>query len=140
MLYTLCCCLLYVCDLGVQGVRVSDIVVCGRCPAGLFSGKAEATLAQHILVYNFFELGRGESRPIRIGHKNLGISGLPQQEIAQAHVSAGAYDDVRVGILGRGQIRPNGFLVDRRRIQRPGSGIYRYTSCCPGYFPNAMSS
>ena len=50
MLYTLCCCLLYVCDLGVQGVRVGDIVVCGRCPAGLFSGKAEATLAQETRI------------------------------------------------------------------------------------------
>ena len=69
----------------------------------LIAGKAEAALAGGVLPDVGVELFGGVSGPVCGGYNQFGICGLIEEEVAQAHVAAGAYHEVGVGHSGGGE-------------------------------------
>src|SRR3989338_2715427 len=70
---------------------------------GSFSGRCggrqppEAALAPVELLERRPELGHGKIRPQGRGEVKLGVGALPEQEVAQAQLAAGAEEEVDVG-------------------------------------------
>src|SRR5262245_2798505 len=60
-----------------------------RCPA-------EAPLTPLILRQGLDELSLAEVGPQGVGHVDLGIGELPEQEVRDAHLAAGADEQVRI--------------------------------------------
>ena len=72
----------------------------------------EAALTAGELEQRGVERVRAEVRPQRVAEVELGVGGLPDQEVGQALLAAGPDDEVRVGQAGRVQGRADRALVD----------------------------
>ncbi len=66
---------------------------------------------------------RGKVRPGDLGEDQLRIGALEEQVVAQAHLPAGAHDEVGIRLTGGEQVLGNGILADRLRGQTTGGGI-----------------
>jgi hypothetical protein len=63
----------------------------------LFACQAIAALAALVFIYSLAKLFLVEIRPKHLGKVELGICKLPQQEVAQTLLLAGAYEQIGVG-------------------------------------------
>src|SRR5215203_3954211 len=61
---------------------------------------AVAAIALLIREDGFEQVPLAEVRPERLRDPDLGIGNLPQEEIADAHFSAGADEQIRIGLAG----------------------------------------
>src|SRR5215470_12940787 len=68
------------------------------------SGSAIAPLAAVKLAERALQIRLGEIRPKRVDEDELGIGGLPEEEIAEPLLAAGADDEIRVGHISRQQV------------------------------------
>jgi hypothetical protein len=70
----------------------------------------------------------GEVRPQDVGGPHLRVRDLPQQEVRDAQLAAGADEQVRIGMLGRVEPRRDGRLVDpiggHTLIDEPLHGVH----------------
>src|SRR5579885_621501 len=89
-----------------------------------------AALAAAVVGDRLFEVAAPEIRPQRLGEDELGIGALPQQEIADALLAAGADQQVRVGQIGGEQVAGDRRLVDLLRGDLPGRRGLRVLSRC----------
>src|SRR5437764_7860472 len=100
-----------------------------RSAKGLGSARANrgtvAALASAIIGDRLFQIGAPEIRPQRLGKDELGIGALPQQEVADALLAAGADQEIRVREIHGQQMRGDQLLVDSVEGQRPGSRFGR---------------
>src|SRR5512134_174367 len=78
----------------------------------LLAGAAEAPLAPAVRGERFFERRGIEVGPQRLGEVELGVGELPQQEVADALLAAGADEEVRLGRVAHGEIRSEHFFPD----------------------------
>src|SRR6185437_4162317 len=76
------------------------------------NGSAVATFAAVIVAQRLLEIGLAEVGPQRLREDELGIGGLPQQEIADALLAAGADDEVGIGHVGGQQVAGEQALID----------------------------
>src|SRR5262249_30296834 len=81
------------------------------------SGRAITPLAAMKLAEGPLEVRLGEVRPERVDEHELGIGGLPQQEIAQPLLPAGPDDQVGIGHVRREQVALEERLVDPSGIE-----------------------
>src|SRR3990167_6358127 len=77
--------------------RHSGVCLCGRLGQDLFRSLAEAAFTPMKSRKGFVQGRVVEIRPELVAEVQLGIRGLPEQEIAQAHLTAGADQQVRIG-------------------------------------------
>src|SRR5262245_38040529 len=61
---------------------------------------AVSAVALLIIHDGFEQIPRAKIRPERVSHPDLRIRNLPQQKIADAHLPAGADEQVRIGLAG----------------------------------------
>src|SRR5262245_21981140 len=61
---------------------------------------AVASIALLIRDHRLEQIAPAEIGPQRVGHPDLGVGDLPQQEIADAHFAAGADEQIRIGLVG----------------------------------------
>src|SRR5712672_3441585 len=80
-----------------------------------------AALAATVIGNRLLEIGAPETRPQRLSEDEFGISALPQQEIADALLAAGADQEVGIGQIGGEQMRRDLLLVDC--IERQSAGF-----------------
>src|ERR1700748_3580592 len=76
-----------------------------RSRSGVRRQTAKASLAAAIFLDGALECGAVEIRPVDRHEHELAIGGLPQQEVRQALLTAGADDHVWIGNVGRVQMR-----------------------------------
>src|SRR5262245_47010167 len=69
-----------------------------------FRHAAESPLSRGVPVQGAFEFFLVEIRPQRVAEVQLGISQLPQQEVADAALATGADQQIRVRKPGGGQL------------------------------------
>src|SRR5512145_3057187 len=72
-------------------------------------------------------LALAELRPHALADVDLGVGELPQEEVADAHLAAGADEQVRVGDAGGAQVLRDGAGGDAPRVElaaldAPGDG------------------
>src|SRR6185369_1154894 len=79
---------------------------------GLFPGTAESPLAALKMRDGVQELALPEIRPERVGHVDLGVSDLPQQEIADAHLPARPDEQIGIGDPRRSEMGRDELLID----------------------------
>src|SRR5260221_1616 len=84
------------------------------------NGGAVATFAAVIVAQRFLEIGLAEIGPQRRGEDELGIRRLPQQEIADALLAAGADDEIGIRHVRSEQVTREQALVDRFGREPPG--------------------
>src|SRR5208337_1126135 len=89
-----------------QGVSV---VVADQSP--------EAALALLERFYGLQQLGAAKVGPEGLGDVDLGVGDLPQQEIAQPHLAAGANDQVELGQAVRIEMVCDALLVHLQMFQ-----------------------
>src|SRR4051812_8851893 len=83
----------------------------------LLAGAAEAPLAAAIGFERFIERSAVEVRPKRVGEVKLRVGELPQQEIADALLAAGADKEIGLRCVAHGEIRMKLFF---RHFFTPG--------------------
>ena len=83
-----------------------------RCASSALGLAAEATGATGVLGERRVEVGRVEVGPEAVAEVELGVGGLPQQEVADALVAAGPDEQVDVRQVRGVQPRGDGRLVD----------------------------
>src|SRR5512139_2028854 len=71
-----------------------------RCRLHLFAGATEAALAGAVGGNRRIQCSRVEFGPQRVGEIQFGVGELPQQEIADALLAAGADEQVGFGHVG----------------------------------------
>src|SRR5689334_19684395 len=76
---------------------------------------AEAALARGELRQRAVDLLAAEVRPVGGCGVELGVGGLPEQEVGEAHLAARADHEVRVGRAGGVKVGAEAFLVDLLR-------------------------
>src|SRR5690348_6235768 len=76
------------------------------------NGGAVAAIAAVEVAHGLFEIALGEIGPQRRREHQLGVSGLPEQEIADALLAAGADEQVGIGNAGGQQPRRERILID----------------------------
>src|SRR6185369_13117670 len=84
---------------------------------------AEPPLASIVLADRSGKMGLGKIGPERVDENELGVGRLPDQEVAQALLTAGADQQVRVGQAGGREVRCENFLVDLVGAELAGGGI-----------------
>src|SRR5260370_108323 len=84
------------------------------------NGGAVATFAAVIVAQRFLEIGLAAIPPQRRGEDELGIRRLPQQEIADALLAAGADDEIGIRHVRGEQVTREQALVDRFWREPPG--------------------
>src|SRR5262245_53379083 len=82
-------------------------------PATRLVEPAEAALAPVELAHRVRQLARAELGPRRLDEQQLGIGGLPEQEVAEALLAAGAHQEIHVA--GEAVAEP---LIERFALQR----------------------
>ena len=86
----------------------------------LVPSQPEATLTSREIVQGL-TIGHGiELRPEQIGEVELGVGGLPEDEVAEALLPPGADEEVRVRLIREGKPFRQDGLVDGRRAQASG--------------------
>jgi hypothetical protein len=80
-----------------QGLTDQGLFWLGLICFGCIRQAAEAAFAALVLADCFQQVLAAEVGPVALGYVYLRVSDLPEQEIAYAHFSAGADDQVRVG-------------------------------------------
>ena len=98
--------------------------------------EAEPALTFLVLGNVSAEMGGAVVGPVLGCHGYFGICCLEKQEIAQAHVAAGADNKVRVGHSGGCQGVGDGGFVDAVDIQLAGHAVGGYLLCRAHYFPS----
>ena len=83
---------------------------------------AETAIALLVGEHAFEQVAAAEVRPQRVGHPDLGIGDLPQQEVADAHLAARANQQVRIGLAGRVEKAREALFVQVLRIETRGHG------------------
>ena len=63
----------------------------------------------------FEQTGAIEIRPECIGDEDFGVSDLPEEEIADAHFTAGADEEIRIGKIGSVEVAGDVVLGDEAR-------------------------
>src|SRR5579871_4171261 len=86
-------------------------------PLGLSGRAAEAALPLLEERQRLEELALAEVRPERVGDVQLGVSELPEEEVADPHLSAGADEKVGIGDAGRAEVLGKHALSDALRIE-----------------------
>src|SRR5471030_3005624 len=76
----------------------------GDAPKGLAADAAIAPLAPPELGDSFLEMGLVEVGPQRVDEHQLGVGALPEQEVADALLAAGADQQVGIGNAGGQQL------------------------------------
>src|SRR5579862_1831511 len=94
-------------------------------PVRRLNDAAEAALALLIDLQCLDEVWLAKIWPQGIGEVDLGVRALPEEEVGDAHLTAGANQQVGVGNTGRGQIRGQRLLVDGVRIDTSGADVAR---------------
>src|SRR5438132_590538 len=97
-------------------IRSASRLGSARAKRGTVTAFAAAIVGDRLL-----EIGAPEIRPQRLGEDEFGVSALPQQEIADALLAAGANQKVGIGKIDGEQMRGNQLLVDR--IERQSAGF-----------------
>src|SRR5215472_1749895 len=90
-------------------------------PVLLLAGESETTLALLIVLERAEKLRFAEVRPQGVGHVELGIGDLPEEEVRDAHLAAGADEQVRIGKARGAEVGGHGRLVDGVRVQLAGA-------------------
>src|SRR5580658_7762111 len=104
------------------GARTSAETIRHRSVLELAGAKrgAVAAFAAVIVAERVFEVALAEIGPHGAGEDELGVSGLPEQEVADALLAAGADDEIGVGHVGGEEMMREEILVDGLGRQRPG--------------------
>src|SRR5215471_14162180 len=84
-----------------------------------FRERAETTLSLRKPIECVHKLLRSEVRPERIDEHQLGIRGLPEEEVAQSMLAAGADDQIWFRKGARKESSREEFGCDRLRIEPP---------------------
>src|SRR5205085_122577 len=101
---------------GMATTAVANLVRSTQAFAlGLLAGAAETALPALEFVDRVEELPLAEVRPKRVRDVDLGVSDLPQEEVADAHLAAGTDQEIRVGDAGGAERRRDELLVDGLR-------------------------
>src|SRR5690348_4466525 len=83
------------------------------------------------------QLHATEIRPESVGHIDLGISGLPEQKIAQAHLAARPNEKIEFGQTACVEMPGDCFLIDAEMLdsavargfpQHGGEGVHQFSS------------
>src|SRR3990167_4712775 len=88
----------------------------------LLARQTETALASGIRDKRLLELRAIEIRPQYRGEIHLGVSQLPQQEVADTLLAAGADEQVRFGNAGQADKRFEAFFRDRVRVDLAAGG------------------
>src|SRR5689334_24756723 len=83
-----------------------------RGAARLFAGQAVSPLARRERCQRRFQLRNVEIRPQRVAEEDLGVGEVPQQEVADPMVAAGADEEVGIGHVAQRQRLREARLVD----------------------------
>ena len=86
--------------------------------SGLRDQAAEPAFAPAIFGDRAFERGAVEVGPVGRNEHQFAVGRLPEQEVRQPLLAAGADDQIGVGQVGRVEIRPIESAVDRPQAQR----------------------
>src|SRR6266849_1343466 len=99
-----------------------------------------APLALLVLCNAFEQLQAAEIRPQRWRDINLGISQLPQQKIAQPHLAAGAYHQIRVRQGPRVKMAADRLFVNVQMLNAPvlRRSVNHGTECVTQFSPGAV--
>src|SRR5713101_8408489 len=73
---------------------------------------AVAPLALLEFLDGLQQVNAAEVRPVGLSDVDLGVSRLPKQEVAQAHLAAGADDQIEFGEVAGVEMPVNGLFVD----------------------------
>src|SRR5690606_29326766 len=107
-----------------RGYGSSRAPLRSRHAAGhLLPGQAEPAFAGGEVAYRRLERGPVEVRPQRGREPQFGVGQLPEQEIADPAVAAGADEQVRWREVGQGDPRADRGLVDLVGPQPPGGHV-----------------
>src|SRR5262245_37404936 len=87
-----------------------------HCLKGHYLPAAEATLPPGELIERVAEIGVAEIRPECLGEDELGIRGLPQEEVREALLPRRSDDEIGVRQLGCGEACSKGAVVDVVRV------------------------
>ena len=98
-------------------------------------GEAEAPLAPLVVGDGNAQVVAVEIGPVYVGDVEFGVCYLPQQEVADAHVASGAYEQVGVRHECRGEVSGYGFVCDAGGVDASGGRFGGYASCGVGDFP-----
>ena len=83
-------------------------------------------MAAGVLLDGGGEVGAAELRPQRGCDDELGVRNLPQEEIADAHLSAGPDQEVRVGPVPGVEMLGEYPLRDLGGVELPGLDLFRH--------------
>src|SRR5262245_8383359 len=83
----------------------------------LLAGAPEAAFALLVVLERAEQLRLAEVRPQGLGHVQLGVGDLPQEEVGDAHFAAGADEQVGIRKAGGAEVRGERRLVDRLRVE-----------------------
>src|SRR5260221_3021965 len=89
------------------------------------NGRAVSTIATMEILYRLLEVALGKIGPQRVGEAELRIGRLPEQEIADPLLAAGADDEIGIGHVGGQQMLADQHLVDRIGIEPAGGHLVR---------------
>jgi hypothetical protein len=81
-----------------------------------FGHFAEPTFPLLILNNRLEKLLAAEIRPERIGHQEFGVTGLPQKEIRQTHLTGSPYQQIRIREFRRIEKIRKSLFIDLTRI------------------------
>ena len=81
---------------------------------------AKASMPLIILLDSGVELGFSEIGPKRRRDDQLGVGDLPEQKVANAHLAAGADQQIRVGNITRVKVLRNNLLGDFGGVELSG--------------------
>ena len=110
------------------GARSSGGGTRGGRPAGARLSKphtSEPPLAGLIAADGFEEIQLLKIGPVHVGEIQFRVGGLPQQEVAQPMLAAGADEQIRVRQVRGEQALVQGLLIDLVRRQPAGGNVPR---------------
>ncbi|SPE56269.1 hypothetical protein SBV1_2320021 [Verrucomicrobia bacterium] len=86
-------------------------------PFGKVLQRPKAAVPAVVFFQGGIELGFAEVRPERGGDHQLGVRNLPEEEVADSHLTAGADEHVRVRKVSRVEMLAKNFLGDVRGVE-----------------------
>ena len=94
--------------------------------ANLLRSFAKSSFPVLVIDYRLVKLLLAEVGPEHVGEVKFGVRNLPQQEVADPHLAARAYQELGVGDLGCVEMVGNVFFGER--IDVKGSAAYFFKS------------
>src|SRR5262245_41917644 len=103
---------------GIATAAVASLARSTQALPGHHVGHAtKSALPLLIMGERLEELALTEIGPQRVGDVDLAIRALPQKEVGDPHLAAGADEQIGVWNIGRGQIAPEQRFVDAFRVE-----------------------